>query len=114
MAVDVVIEVGARDVIHVNLSRDDGLAAEVRAGDDIAERPDDDASTSHQHVVRLVRNRVANVAGILAPGEVLAGRQNEAPSLERDMLHRWDPGVTVVRGRRAVKGQALAVHGHPE
>src|SRR5678815_4574258 len=86
----------ARYVVEIDVGVENGFAVEVRPRQHLAKRVDDGAAAAHQHGLGIVAERTFVVLGKCAALEVLAGGQHKAAALKRNVLHRRQPGVTIV------------------
>jgi hypothetical protein len=104
------VEPRPRDLGRVQVGGQHDLRPEHRPGQHLPERAHDAAPAPDQHSLRVVPGPRGVVGRAVRPGQVLAGRQDEAAAFEGDVPHRRQPGVAVVDGDRAVPLHALRVH----
>src|SRR4029453_13352700 len=80
MTDDIEVEFSTADSFQIEVRGQDGLAAEIRAGKNLAERADDRAASAHQHGIGRVAQRHAHRGreGVLA-NELARGQHEEAP-----------------------------------
>ena len=111
MASCVQVELAPVPIIHVQVGRDDALLPEQRASENLAQRIDDDAPARDHHVVRVPRLAVGDgmVGRVVLLLRKLAGREDEAPALERDVRHRALPERACIDSGCAVDLGSLRV-----
>ena len=92
----------------------DHLTRKVRLGKNITERIDDARTAADQHRRCVIALNGCVVRRSVSAGKILAGRQNEAATLDGDRPHRRQPGIAVIDRRRAVEFDALGIHRHAQ
>ncbi|KAG1256153.1 hypothetical protein G6F65_016452 [Rhizopus arrhizus] len=108
------VVLAAQDLIGVDVGVQDRFGGKVRTRQHFAQGIDDGAAAAHQHGVRAVAQRAFEVFRIRVAAQVLAGGQHIAAAFQRNVAHAGDPAVAGVRRRRAIQGDALAVHVHAQ
>src|SRR3546814_11369629 len=110
MTDDIEIIFSAHDLFQVDIGIEDGFAGEIRSGQQLAMRTDDNAAAAHKDDIRLISQSAFEVGRKCAAGNVLACGKHVTSSFKRDMLHRRGPGVPIIRRRGAINGDLLVIH----
>src|SRR5262245_36117779 len=111
---DIEIELASANVVEIEGYREDCFAVEMGTGEHLAQRADDGTTASHQHSIgRIAESHTYSLREILLADELTSG-QDEAASLERNVLHRGEPSISIIGCGCAVERHVLRVHGHPQ
>ena len=102
MTSDIKVVFTADDLAKVNIGGEDAFSLIIRTSKDLPEWSDDAATASKYKSVRLITLDSTVILRIGTPLDVLAECKNETSSLQCDMLHGRDPGISVVGGGSAV------------
>src|SRR3546814_3017909 len=114
MTDDIEIIFSAHDLFQVDIGIEDGFAGEIRAGQQLAMRTDDNAAAAHKDDIRLISQSAFEVGRKCAAGNVLECGKHVTSSFKRDMLHRRSPGVPIIRRRGAKNADLLVINGQPK
>src|SRR5690242_12911428 len=90
------VEFPLGDFAGVEVGGENRLAGVVGAGQNAAEWADDDAAAANHDGTGIVALDCRILAGVIAAPEVLAGREYEAATFERDVPHGRSPALAVV------------------
>src|SRR3546814_8511921 len=86
MTDDIEIIFSAHDLFQVDIGIEDGFAGEIRAGQQLAMRTDDNAAAAHKDDIRLISKSAFEVGRKCAAGNVMACGKHVTSSFKRDML----------------------------
>src|SRR6266849_4154500 len=105
------VVLAADDLREIDFRDEDCFALRVGAGKEIAKGVDDATATAAHYGIRVIAEVRVVIARIVAATlELIAGKHEAAP-FDGDVADSGKPGIARVSGRRAIKFDALGIHG---